>query len=126
MGAHETEKAAELAHGADADGAKEIFAEYHREDGMVSRVTYMAPDGMAVTQINEFFENRRDKLYQRIRMPDSKRIQEFFSPGRAPHGLKEHIMVDGKTTEMHFYPSARSDGLVKRIESPRKVCRTHI
>ena len=30
-------------------------------------------------------------------------------------------MVNNQTIEMHFYPSARSDGLVKRIEGNTKV-----
>eukprot|EP00842_Homolaphlyctis_polyrhiza_P004040 jgi/Hompol1/4637/HPOL_001817-RA len=103
----------------------EIFADYHRADGMVSRVTYLSPEGQT-TQIHEFFDNRRDKLYQRIRVPDSACVREFFSPGRVPHGLKEHILINNETTEMHFYPSARSDGLLKRLESPRKVIETFI
>jgi hypothetical protein len=48
-------------------------------------------------------------------------VHEFFDPGR-PHGLKEHVMIDGESTEIHFYPSARSDGLVKRVEKYNKVC----
>ena len=62
----------------------------------------------------------RDKLRERIRNPDTDKIHEFFDPGR-PHGLKEHIIIEGKTTEIHFYPSSRSDGLVKRVEMPNKV-----
>ncbi|KAI8925801.1 hypothetical protein BC831DRAFT_459481 [Entophlyctis helioformis] len=99
----------------------EKFAEYHRADGMVSRITYVGQDNSSPSEIHEIFENRRDKLLERIRVPATKKIHELFNPGRIPHGLKEHILVDGKTTEMHFYPSARSDGLVKRIESSRKV-----
>jgi hypothetical protein len=30
-------------------------------------------------------------------------------------------MVNGITKEMHFYSRSRPDGLVKRIDSPRKV-----
>lgn len=62
----------------------------------------------------------RDKLHQRIRLPRENMVREFFDPGR-PHGVKEHVLVDGKTTEMHFYLSSRSDGLVRRVEKPGKV-----
>ncbi|KAJ3300534.1 hypothetical protein HK104_010476 [Borealophlyctis nickersoniae] len=99
----------------------ETFAEYHRADGMVSRITFFADDSKDFNgEIREQFENRKDKLRERIRIPDIDKIHEFFDPGR-PHGLKEHVLVDGKTTEMHFYPSARSDGLVKRVEEANKV-----
>ncbi|KAJ3109852.1 hypothetical protein HDU97_000082 [Phlyctochytrium planicorne] len=100
----------------------EIFADYHRTDGMVSRITFFADDLKGFYgEIREKFKNRRirDKLVERIRVPHLGKIQELFDPGR-PHGLKEHVMIDGETTELHFYPSARSDGLVKRVEGDSK------
>ncbi|KAK5667357.1 hypothetical protein BDV3_007241 [Batrachochytrium dendrobatidis] len=103
------------------DAKMETFAQYHRDDGMVSRITYIEEDSKSVSQIHEYFENRRDKLYQRIRIPSIKKMHELFHPGRAPHGLKEHILIDSKTEEIHFYPNARSDGLVRRLESPKKI-----
>ncbi|KAJ1535359.1 hypothetical protein HK096_002703, partial [Nowakowskiella sp. JEL0078] len=90
----------------------ETFADYHRADGMVSRITFFINESKNFNgEIHETFENRRDKLRQRIRIPYLDKIHEFFDPGR-PHGLKEHIIVAGKTIEMHFYSSARSDGLI--------------
>ncbi|KAJ1334440.1 hypothetical protein BSLG_007595 [Batrachochytrium salamandrivorans] len=97
------------------DAKWETFAQYHRDDGMVLRVTYFGSNASTTSQIHEFYENRRDKLYRRIRIPDIKKVHEMFRPGRASHGLKEHILVDSETTEMHFYSNARSDGLVKRV-----------
>lgn len=99
----------------------ETFAEYHRQDGMISRNTFFADDIRAFNgEIREYFKNRRDKLRERIRIPDVDKIHEYFDPGR-PHGLKEHVTIEGKTTEIHFYPSARSDGLFKRLETPYKI-----
>ncbi|KAI8847415.1 hypothetical protein BC829DRAFT_418416 [Chytridium lagenaria] len=99
----------------------EIFAEYHRTDGMISRITFFADDLKGFHgEIREKFKNRKDKLIERIRVPHLGQIQEHFDPGR-PHGLKEHVMIDGETTELHFFPSARSDGLVKRVEGDFKV-----
>ncbi|KAI8843848.1 hypothetical protein BJ741DRAFT_589388 [Chytriomyces cf. hyalinus JEL632] len=99
----------------------ETFAEYHRLDGMVSRYTFFADEPRGFYgEIREFFNNRRDKLRQRLRVPYTGKIHEFFDPGRH-HGLKEHIIVEGKTTEIHFYPHSRSDGLVKRLEKEDKI-----
>lgn len=97
---------------------KEVFAEYHRADGMVSRVTFLENDPIHKNVILEVYANRKDKIVHRVRLDD--KIHEFFLPGRA-HGLKEHIMIKGQTKELEFYGSARPDGLVKRKEEPRKV-----
>ncbi|KAJ3033181.1 hypothetical protein HDV00_006678 [Rhizophlyctis rosea] len=99
----------------------ETFAEYHRNDGMVSRITFFADDLKDfMGEIREYFANRKDKLRERVRIPYIDKIHEFFDPGR-PHGLKEHVILEGRTQEMHFYPTARSDGLVKRVEEAHKV-----
>ncbi|KAJ3116479.1 hypothetical protein HDU96_009564 [Phlyctochytrium bullatum] len=72
----------------------EIFADYHRTDGMVSRLTFFADDIKGFFgEIREKFRNRRDKLVERVRVPHLGKVQEYFDPGR-PHGLKEHVMVD--------------------------------
>ncbi|KAL3898185.1 MAG: hypothetical protein SGCHY_002920 [Lobulomycetales sp.] len=99
----------------------EMFAEYHREDGLVARISLFADaDNDFNGEIKEIFRNRKDKLWQRVRNPDIDQVHEYFEPGR-PHGLKDHIMQEGKTKEWHFYASSRSDGLVKRIEEPKKI-----
>ncbi|KAJ3291052.1 hypothetical protein HDU79_002720 [Rhizoclosmatium sp. JEL0117] len=99
----------------------ETFAEYHRQDGMVSRYTFFAEEAREFYgEIRELFANRKDKLRDRIRIPYTGKVHEYFDPGRQ-HGLKEHIMYEGKTTEIHFFPASRSDGLVKRVEEYNKV-----
>ncbi len=37
----------------------------------------------------------------------------MFDKGR-PYDLKDHIYIEGTKREMHFYPTTRLDGLVKR------------
>jgi hypothetical protein len=109
------------------DARWEIFAEYNRQDGMVSRITMLEEDSNSTDYIREVYGNRRsfipyvrDKLSERIRTPRDHKIHESFNPGRV-HGLKEHIMVNGITKEMQFYATARSDGLVRRVDTPKKV-----
>lgn len=48
---------------------------------------------------------------------------EVFDQGRY-FGLREHVTVRGETKELYFYPEARIDGLVKRVETPLKVTQT--
>ncbi|KAJ3026471.1 UNVERIFIED_CONTAM: hypothetical protein HDU68_005603 [Siphonaria sp. JEL0065] len=99
----------------------ETFAEYHRMDGMISRYTFFAEETREFYgEIRELFSNRKDKLRERIRIPYTGKIHEFFDPGRQ-HGLKEHIIIEGNTTEIHFFPTSRSDGLVKRVQAQNKV-----
>jgi hypothetical protein len=99
----------------------EMYAEYHREDGLVARISLFADSENDFNgEIKEIFRNRKDKLWQRVRNPDIDKIHEFYEPGR-PHGLKDHILIEGKTKEWHFYASSRSDGLVQRLEEPRKI-----
>ncbi|KAJ3271632.1 hypothetical protein HDV01_006502 [Terramyces sp. JEL0728] len=97
---------------------KEIFANFHRPDGMVNRITFYEKDKLYPNMTIEVFANRRDKLLNRVRLNEI--VHEFFHAGRT-HGLKEHIKIDGKTKEMKFYGSARPDGLVNRTEDNRKV-----
>lgn len=85
---------------------------------MVNRITFYEKDKLYPNMIIEIYANRRDKLLHRVRLNEV--VHEFFHAGRS-HGLKEHIMVNGKTKEMKFYGSARPDGLVNRTEDVRKV-----
>lgn len=100
------------------NGKSEVFAEYHRNDGMVKRVSFNENDKMFANMTAETFANRKDKLFQRVRI--GKIIHEFYHPGRS-HGLKEHIMSDGVTKQMEFYSSARPDGLIRRLDEVGKV-----
>ena len=95
-------------------GTIEHFAAYSREDGLVSRVTiYDDIERSDVAETRETFANRKDKLYRRVTA--GKTSHEFFEPGRAK-ALKEHLFIEGERRELHFYPSARLDGLYLRVE----------
>jgi hypothetical protein len=71
-------------------------------------------------EIYEFFTNRKDKLEIRKRFPLEGRFEEMFGPGRLPEALKKRIEYIGFKRELHFYTSARNDGLVKREEIIQK------
>ena len=95
-------------------GTVEHFAPYSREDGLVTQTTvYDDAERLDVAETRQLFANRKDKLYRRVTC--RAMTHEFFEPGR-PTGLKEHIHVEGERRELHFYSSARLDGLVSRIE----------
>ncbi|KAJ3015324.1 hypothetical protein HKX48_004663 [Thoreauomyces humboldtii] len=103
------------------DARHEVYADYFRKDGMVARTIFFSDDTRGYTgEIRETFQNRRDKLYQRVRIPYEGIVHEFFEAGRL-HGLKEHIILDDRTKAMHFYPSARFDGLIKRVDETVKI-----
>jgi hypothetical protein len=96
----------------------DIFAEYVRPDGMILRITDLL--GPKAGTKTEYFENRKDKLRERRREKDNILIYEYFLPGRL-HGLKQHVIENNSTKEMHFFPNARSDGLYLRTENSNKV-----
>ncbi|OUM64450.1 hypothetical protein PIROE2DRAFT_8756 [Piromyces sp. E2] len=93
----------------------EIYADYFRKDGLVRRIIYFADDKYNFKgKIHEFYSNRR------VMIPNEDTVIEYFLPGRS-HGLKEHITVNNRTKEMHFYPEARNDGLYKRVDLSYKI-----
>eukprot|EP00741_Cyanophora_paradoxa_P015016 tig00020830_g14487.t1 len=95
----------------------ELFADYAREDGMVSRLTVFDDDeGLDPVEVREEFRHRRDKLSERRRFPKEARHVESFAAGRS-HGLREIVVIEGQKRELNFYPSARLDGLVQRVET---------
>ncbi|KNE56166.1 hypothetical protein AMAG_02001 [Allomyces macrogynus ATCC 38327] len=99
----------------------EIFATYHRPDGMVARLTIFSDPARGVTgELHEKFANRKDKLAKRTRIPSRGLLHEFFERGRA-HALQEHVMEHGHTVRMRFFRGARADGLYDRQESARKI-----
>jgi len=99
----------------------EIYADYFRKDGLVTRIIYFADDKYNFNgKIHEFYSNRSDKLVERVIIANDDTIIEYFLPGRS-HGLKKHVIVGERTKEMHFYPEARNDGLYKRVDLPNKI-----
>lgn len=87
---------------------------------MVYRVTLFSDDDRKdKTEVQEYFSRRQDKLVRRIRYLKKSEIHELFERGR-PHALRQQIIVKSKMKEMHFYSSARHDGLVRREELSHK------
>jgi hypothetical protein len=99
-------------------GQIEHFSPYSREDGLVMQVKlYDDPECTELFETRQTFANRKDKLYRRV--TQGLTTHEFFEPGR-PAGLKEHIHVEDERRELHFYSTARLDGLVTRVEEVGK------
>eukprot|EP01135_Chromosphaera_perkinsii_P002873 Nk52_evm28s229 gene=Nk52_evmTU28s229 len=119
----------------------EQFADYLREDGMVSRLKLFKRDPVVaakendkhnIKEIIEQFSHRKDKLHKRVRNPFTGQITEFFLPGRI-HALKKHIYFVDPDVENHaddinpklrileFYPHARLDGLKLRSDDGIKL-----
>jgi hypothetical protein len=92
------------------------FGECSRWDGMVERlILFDDPQCQAVKQCVEFFARRKDRLRKRLSLPKEETVVEYFDPG-ASFGLKETKTVKGEERVMHFYHTARLDGLVERKE----------
>ncbi|KAJ0405407.1 hypothetical protein ATCC90586_009446 [Pythium insidiosum] len=99
----------------------EEFAENSHDQGLVLRITaYRDSSCTLPVEIREYFKNRKDKLESRRRYPMEGRFEEYFGPGRQPEALKARLEWIGYRRELHFYTSARMDGLVKREEHIQK------
>ena len=95
----------------------ELYANNVHEMGLVMRTTTYRDLGRTIPlEILELFQNRRDKLFRRIRVPLQCLIKESFAPGRSS-GIKDLIAVLGRKRVMKFYLSARLDGLLQREEN---------
>jgi hypothetical protein len=97
----------------------EEYADGSHEQGLVMRLTIFKDRARTVPiEIRENFKCRKDKLEFRIRYPLEGKVWEHFLPGRhvtsAPEALKDRIEWIGRRRELHFYTSARIDGLVRR------------
>ncbi|EKX54526.1 hypothetical protein GUITHDRAFT_100003 [Guillardia theta CCMP2712] len=104
----------------------EHFAENSRRDGMTEMITlYSDLARTNMTEIQEYFANRKDKLVSRFRYfrtgkrIDSNRkehmIFENFDPGRPDALMKLVEKPEGR--EFTFYHKATLDGMVNRTES---------
>jgi len=101
----------------------ERFAENTHDQGMVLRLTIFKDRARTVPkEQREEFKNRRDKLETRVRYLLEGRVHEHFIPGRMPEALKDVYEWTGRKRELHYYTSARIDGLVKRVDETGKKC----
>mmetsp|Transcript_46212 Transcript_46212/g.88190 ORF Transcript_46212/g.88190 Transcript_46212/m.88190 type:complete len:1493 (-) Transcript_46212:386-4864(-) len=93
-----------------------MFGECARWDGKVSKLTiFLDLERTKVQEVREVFARRKDRLRERHIFHLDDKTQEYFDPGSS-FGLKEITTVKKKERLMHFYKSARLDGLVTRKE----------
>ena len=87
---------------------------------MVMRITvYLDQSCLTVKEVHEWFENRNDKMFKRVRysLPDSvdRRFEEFYSAGSYGE-VKKRVEFPGKRIELDFYVDGRLDRLGRRVE----------
>ena len=95
----------------------DYFAKNTHPQGMVMRIaTYLDNARVMVKEIHEWYENRRDKMYKRVRhMLNSHYFVEFFHPGSVGE-VKQWLEYPGKRTDIEFYVEGRQDRLKRRVD----------
>lgn len=95
----------------------DFFAKGTNEQSMVMRITtYLNHECTIVKEIHEWFENRVDRMYKRIRyFLDNRRFVEFFNPGSRGE-IKKWTEFPGKSIEVDYYVNGRLDRLLRREE----------
>ena len=80
-------------------------------------LSYLDKDRTIVKDIHEWFENRKDKMYKRVRsfLGNKNRFIEYYHPGGAGE-VKQWTQYPGKKIEIDFYVDGRLDRLVRRVE----------
>jgi hypothetical protein len=94
----------------------DYFAKNQHPQAMVMRVVlYLDSTRITVKEIHEWFENRRDKMYKRVRYLLEGRFVEEFFPGSVGEVRRweEH---PGKKRDIDFYVSGRLDRMCRREE----------
>lgn len=93
-----------------------LFGECSRWDGMVERlIIYGDDEHSVVVETREIFRRRKDKLKERRSYPQMEVTQEQFHPGSSS-SVKEILMMKGRKRVLHFFHTARLDGLVRQEE----------
>ncbi|CAE7701684.1 drc7 [Symbiodinium microadriaticum] len=83
---------------------------------MVMRVIlYLDTARITVSEIHEWFENRRDKMYKRVRYILQGRFVEEFFPGSVGE-VKRWEEWPGKRRDLDFYVDGRLDRMFRREE----------
>ncbi|XP_053304474.1 dynein regulatory complex subunit 7 [Spea bombifrons] len=105
----------------------EKWAPYLQRDGLVSRLSlYLDSECSQVVEIQDWFQNRQDKLDMRRRETRAGVTSEYFSPGRSD-ALKVHVfqsMAPESERRMVFYSESRLDGLKTRDEKATEMTET--
>lgn len=95
----------------------DFFARNTQVQGMVMRITlYLDSARTIVKETHEWYENRKDKMYKRIRYYiGSRRFVEFFHPGSMGE-VRQWTEYPGKRMEVDFYVDGRLDRMARREE----------
>ena len=94
----------------------DYFARNQHPQAMVMRVIlYLDTARVTVSEIHEWFENRRDKLYKRVRYLLQGRFVEEFFPGSVGE-VKRWEEWPGKRRDLDFYVDGRLDRMYRREE----------
>ncbi|OCT84694.1 dynein regulatory complex subunit 7 [Xenopus laevis] len=102
----------------------EKWAPYLKKDGHVSRLTvYQDTECTQEVEIQDCFQNRKDKLDVREQHKIDQVTTEYFIPGRTD-SLKVHesrCLAPETERSMTFYSNSRLDGLQRRDEKPLEM-----
>lgn len=95
----------------------DYFAKNTHPQGMVMRITtYLDNSRIMVKEIHEWYENRKDKMYKRVRhMLNTHYFVEYFHPGSAGE-VKQWLEYPGKRTDILFHVNGRTDRLKRRVD----------
>lgn len=94
----------------------DYFAKNKHSQAMVMRViTYLDVAKTVVNEIHEWFENRRDKMYKRVRFVLEGKFVEDYFPGSVGE-VKRWVELPGKSRNVDFYVSGRLDRMTRREE----------
>lgn len=95
----------------------DYFARNTHRQGMVMRITtYLDNSRVMVKEIHEWYENRKDKMYKRVRhMLNTHYFIEYFHPGSCGE-VKQWLEYPGKRTDILFHVNGRTDRLKRRVD----------
>ena len=94
----------------------DYFAKNTHPQAIVMRVRfYLDKARTTVKEIHEWFENRKDKMYKRVRYCLQDKVAEYYLPGSTGE-VKQWVEYPGKRREIDFYVAARLDRIRHRDE----------
>lgn len=96
----------------------DFFARSVNAQAMVMRITtYLDANCTIVKEIYEWFENRSDHMFKRVRyFLHNRRFVEYYTPGSKGE-VKKWTEYPGKVIEVDYYVNGRLDRLLRREET---------
>lgn len=94
----------------------DYYTKNKHPQGMIMRIlVYVDETKTIVREIHEWYENRLDKLYKRIRHILENKFVEYYLPGSLGN-MKEYCEYPGKRRDIDFHVNGRLDGMYRREE----------